>query len=1057
MADQTNQPIIVNTAVPFQILQEHDAIHCDTSASVINLIMPDKALNTGWGHEVQIIDIGNNAGTFPITITTIDGTTIDVSVLNSDSQAVIYKLFTDDIWRFEANTDYSPASVGTVSAYTTITDGYRLNNGVDPDFDILTDTSNNNYDNSTSGIPATNAKEAIDYLSTLNNSFNIVDNGDGTFTDSLGNTWKSAELADDDSCNHPPFCLVDSNTINFSQSGVKDQIGTGQVVISKDADNCAEIREDGLYVPCVMGEGGAPIVTYTDSDCIELNYVADELTADLIVDPNPDNLLQCLNTGAFVDGALLHDPVTVTDTWSIDLTLAGQDLTANAIIDPNPLNTLTVSATGLFVPESESNLTFSDTLAIDLEETAGDVTATLLLSGVAGNIATIVADGLYVPETTNTYTFNDTTTIDLTESLGIVTANAIIDPNVDNQLSITGAGLYVSPASGVTGGTAIDVTGNVVNVNIDKEGLAVSLLATDLILSYNAITGHQKTTIQAIIDLIDDPDVHQDSTSIDFTTGAGTVTGDVIISPNAGNILDSTPNGLYVPDTNTDTTYTFSDTLAINMEETGGDVTSTLLISGGAGNIATIVADGLYVPESTPTVYTFSDTNTIDLTEIGNDVIANAIISPTSGNIITATANGLYAPDTNTDTDTTYTFSDTASVDLTLSGTDVVANVVISPNAGNIAIVDALGVYVPDTSGTALTFSDTASVDLTLSGSDVVADVIISPTAGNIATIDGGGVYVPDTSGSALTFSDTASIDLTLSGSDVVADVILDPNPSNILSVTGSGLLAIASGGNSFNDTATIDLTDTLGVITADAIIDPNPLNILESTINGLFVPVSAVGIVINSFQDTSTIDFTEAGGVVTADAIISPTAGNILIDNLNGLYVPNTNTDTDTTYTVGDTPTINMSFSGGATNIVGDVIINPSSINILEETASGLLVAKPSERIGVNEFGSQVTVEASAGQAYYVINDDQDGLNITKVKYRVFTAGTTGTFDVRVNINGVAQASTTVTFSAGEVIENVVSLSLPLVENDVISTEVFNITGTPDALGLTTTITIDS
>lgn len=95
--------------------------------------------------------------------------------------------------------------------------------------------------------------------------------------------------------------------------------------------------------------------------------------------------------------------------------------------------------------------------------------------------------------------------------------------------------------------------------------------------------------------------------------------------------------------------------------------------------------------------------------------------------------------------------------------------------------------------------------------------------------------------------------------------------------------------------------------------------------------------------NDSNTIDLSIAGSpqqTLTADAKVSVTAGNILTTDGTGLYVP-TPTTPQNPLTVSDTSSIDLTISGGLTQLLsGTVIISPDVGNLLELRANGLYVA---------------------------------------------------------------------------------------------------------------------
>jgi hypothetical protein len=82
------------------------------------------------------------------------------------------------------------------------------------------------------------------------------------------------------------------------------------------------------------------------------------------------------------------------------------------------------------------------------------------------------------------------------------------------------------------------------------------------------------------------------------------------------------------------------------------------------------------------------------------------------------------------------------------------------------------------------TVSDTATVDLTLTGTDLSADVEVSPNAGNLISILGNGLFAAAPAAPVQSVADTNCIDLTLSGGVLTADPIIRPGGTNATSNT---------------------------------------------------------------------------------------------------------------------------------------------------------------------------------------------------------------------------------------------------------------------------------
>lgn len=237
------------------------------------------------------------------------------------------------------------------------------------------------------------------------------------------------------------------------------------------------------------------------------------------------------------------------------------------------------------------------------------------------------------------------------------------------------------------------------------------------------------------------------------------------------------------------------DIVGNEVSVTFDEETSTYTITTQHGCVYEIVAGG------GGGSYTFSDTASVDLTLTGSDVTADVNLSGDAGNILEERIDGLYAA---------VAFDqvvDTNSIGLTVTGTVLSADAIISADAGNQLEERVNGLYVPASGGT-ITVTDTASVDLTLTGSDLEADVKISATAGNQITENVDGLYVP---ASTITVTDTDSIDLTITGSDLEADVIISPDAGNGLELRANGLYAPLGGGGGFTE-----FTDYVPTITVN-------------------------------------------------------------------------------------------------------------------------------------------------------------------------------------------------------------------------------------------------
>jgi hypothetical protein len=354
-----------------------------------------------------------------------------------------------------------------------------------------------------------------------------------------------------------------------------------------------------------------------------------------------------------------------------------------------------VSAADL-VAGSETPLIVTDTSTINFT-TSGtsnhNLTGVVKLSLQANNLIQVNADGLYVNSGLQTpLTVVDSNTIDLTTSgtdQHTLSALVKISTQSNNALSVAVDGLYVN-----------------------------ALSFTETIL--NAV----------------------DSSTLDFTTSgtAGhTLTGLVKVSPNANNALQSVSNGLYVPvaSAGVQTPITGNTSNSIQLLASGTDnhtLTANVKISATGGNILSTNADGIYAssPAFTETPLTVTDSSSIDFTGTGtsNHNLTGVVkISSNAGNILSVTPTGLFASSSAV-AETVFTANDSSSIDFTVSGTanhTLTGAVKISTTAGNSIVLNADGIYAPNSGGGGSVTLDPAGC-LTTTGSGLALN-LTNPSA----------------------------------------------------------------------------------------------------------------------------------------------------------------------------------------------------------------------------------------------------------------------------------------------------------------------------------------
>lgn len=307
-----------------------------------------------------------------------------------------------------------------------------------------------------------------------------------------------------------------------------------------------------------------------DTETLSLHLIDRVLSGDVKVSGAPGNTISVNPDGIFAAGA----PFTTVDTPSVDLTYNGTNLSADVIVSQDVGNILEERPDGMYVPE-ETTLTANDTnsIAIQLSGTANHhIEADLKVSMDAGNAVTVVSDGVYVatPPAPIPNTATDTNTVAFTLSGPLdrdISADVIVSPEADNTLVALPDGLYVPPGS----------SGGVPNTSTDTNTIDITLSGT--------LDRH----IQA----------------------------DVRVSPDPGNGLFITGNGLYAP-MGLETPNSATNTNSIDITLSGvanRDIQADVNVSTDSGNALTILSDGLFVPQETPN--SAFDTSTIDITVSG--------------------------------------------------------------------------------------------------------------------------------------------------------------------------------------------------------------------------------------------------------------------------------------------------------------------------------------------------------------------------------------------------------------------------------------------------------
>ncbi len=141
----------------------------------------------------------------------------------------------------------------------------------------------------------------------------------------------------------------------------------------------------------------------------------------------------------------------------------------------------------------------------------------------------------------------------------------------------------------------------------------------------------------------------QDTPCLDLTLVAGVLSGNPVISPNAGNLIDCLGNGLFVSPSDVSITGISSDCIQVGVSEptvNNFEVTAIPILSIAEPNALQCLADGLFVPVVDVQV-AVTPNSCIDLTVFespANSFLFGAapILSPTVGNALQCLGDGLY-------------------------------------------------------------------------------------------------------------------------------------------------------------------------------------------------------------------------------------------------------------------------------------------------------------------------------------------------------------------------------------------------------------------------------
>jgi hypothetical protein len=408
-----------------------------------------------------------------------------------------------------------------------------------------------------------------------------------------------------------PNSVVDTNSIDFSATGTLNRTISGNVKLSADAGNQVSIHADGLFVPapsaplsacaqigafgfgadavpgtvligadCLKHTLAAPdSVSVTDTDTVDLTLTGQNIQADVIIDPQFGNALIATGNGLLVSCSSVlacAPPVTVLDTYSVDLTLVGQQLSADVRISPDSGNAVEVRPNGLFVD-----------VCAALDDGNAPVPATPGVTPLVGSDC-------------NRYTVPLQTPLLVVDSSSV---NLSINPTVQQTLQ---ADVILAPNQLIQNlAQGLSLTCEQVQdcvFTITNNFWTYNDAANSVQFNPSSDTGNQITTGSDGRPFVAaSPLAVADTPCLNLTLAANVISGVPTISPDAGNLIQCTGNGLFVFPTQVSITGTDTDCFQVTASEpteNNFEIAVTPIISPAPGNTLSCTAAGLYAASS---------------------------------------------------------------------------------------------------------------------------------------------------------------------------------------------------------------------------------------------------------------------------------------------------------------------------------------------------------------------------------------------------------------------------------------------------------------------------
>jgi hypothetical protein len=200
----------------------------------------------------------------------------------------------------------------------------------------ITTTNSQSINFTTSGTANHTITANVRISNVVGNTLSIL--SDGLFVSNSANT---------------PLNAVDSNSIDFTTSGIANHTVTASVKLSAFSGNALEIRNDGLYVTI-------PSFTQTPITLVNTNSISGSvsgtnnhtLTLNIRISEQEGNALTLSSSGLFVATPASQTPITTVASSTLTLTASGTNshtLTGTVRVSASANNAISVNSDGLFV------------------------------------------------------------------------------------------------------------------------------------------------------------------------------------------------------------------------------------------------------------------------------------------------------------------------------------------------------------------------------------------------------------------------------------------------------------------------------------------------------------------------------------------------------------------------------------------------------------------------------------------------------------------------------------------------------------------------------------